>query len=448
MRKSAALIGGFSALILGIGILYLATALPRFNGRVTASGIAAPVEILRDANGVPHILGHGAADVYFGLGFAQAQDRLWQMEFNRRLAAGRLAEILGPEALKTDRLFRTLGLWRHSAASVAALDPETRAALDAYTRGVNAYIDGHRGPWPPEFILLGTKPAHWRAADSVAIVEVMAVLLSGNMFQELERAALATRLSPEQLRQFDPPNPAGGTAIIGALGDLYRRFGLGGAASPLPPGGASNNWVVAGGRSVTGQPLLANDTHLPLTAPSLFYLAHLALPAGNAVGATLPGVPGIIVGRTDRIAWGFTTTNADVQDLYIEQTDPADPDRYRTPDGWARFDRRREVINVRDAAPETLIVRTSRHGPVLPPEMSAESGAPGAVLALRWTLYERPTRRSRRRSTCRRHATGRNSSRHSSLMSRRCRTSSTPTATAISASSPRRWCRCDGRTTN
>lgn len=376
----------------GAAVLVLATALPRRDGRVAVPGLAAAVEIARDADGVPHILASDDADAYFGLGFAHAQDRLWQMEFNRRLVAGRLAEVLGPPALETDRFFRTLGLWRHAEMSVRIghFDGATRRALDAYARGVNAFLAQHRGAWPPEFVLLRTAPRAWQPADSVALIELMSVLLSGNMFAELDRAAWATRLSPAQRAQFEPREPATPTTMLGALDALYRQLALPGAPAWLPPGGASNNWVVAGGRSVTGKPLLANDTHLPLTAPSLFYLAHLGMPDGNVVGASLPGVPGIILGRTDHIAWGFTTTNADVQDLYVEQTDPADPDRYLTPGGWARFLRRQEVIAVRGAPSETLTVRTSRHGPLLPADLLARRGLPGQALALRWTLYERP----------------------------------------------------------
>ena len=390
IRKGLAVLFGTVVALVALFLLYLTTSLPRLDGRIAATGLLAPVEIARDANSVPHLLGRTRQDVYFALGFAHAQDRLWQMDFNRHLVEGRLSEIFGERTLAADGVFRTLGLYRHAKAGVPALDAETREALQAYADGVNAYLAGHRGAWPPEFTLLLHRPEAWKPADSVALVELMSVLLSGNALQEIRRAALAARLSPQQLREFEPTYPDDGPVIVGALTSLYRQFALVPTSLVPPPGGASNNWVVSGARSATGAPLLANDTHLPLSAPGLWYLAHLGFPDGNAVGATLPGVPGLILGRTDRVAWGFTTTGTDVQDLFIEQVDPRNPDRYRTPDGWARFETRREVIQIRGGRPVPLLVRGTRHGPVVPAELAGRAAAPGTVFALSWALLKVP----------------------------------------------------------
>lgn len=390
IRKGLAVLLGTVAALVSLFVLYLTTSLPQLDGRVAASGLLAPVEIARDSNGVPHLLGRTRQDVYFALGFAHAQDRLWQMDFNRHLVQGRLSEIFGARTLAADGVFRTLGLYRHAEASVPALDAETREALQAYADGVNAYLAKHQGAWPPEFTLLLHRPEAWKPADSVALVELMSVLLSGNAVQEIQRVALAARLSPQQLREFEPTYPDDAPVVVGALTQLYRNMALGPASLVPPPGGASNNWAVTGARSVTGRPLLANDTHLPLSAPSLFYLAHLGFPDGNAVGATLPGVPGLILGRTDRIAWGFTTTGTDVQDLFIEQVDSRNPERYRTPEGWARFETRREVIQVRGGRPVPLLVRATRHGPVIPEAIAGRAAAPGTVLALSWALLKVP----------------------------------------------------------
>ena len=286
-------------LALGTGYMALRTSLPVVDGAVAVSGIKAPAEVLRDANGVPHIYAASEADAYFALGFVHAQDRLWQLEARRRLGAGRLSELLGAASLDVDRFYRTLGLYRAAEQAYAALDDDTRALYRAYADGVNGYRDSHIGLLPPEFVILGLHdPEPWRPADSLVVLKLMAWDLSRNWRDELLRARLASRLSPAQIEQLWPGYPATGPVALPNL-DLAALDRLWEVTPPGPaPGTGSNNWVVAGHRSTSGRPLLANDPHLRLGAPSPFYLAHISAPGLDVVGATLPGAPGVILGAT------------------------------------------------------------------------------------------------------------------------------------------------------
>jgi penicillin G amidase len=378
---------------------YRGASLPQVEGRLTMPGLRAPVDIVRDAQAVPHIYAGTRGDAYFALGFVHAQDRLWQMETNRRIAAGRMAEILGAAALDTDRFLRTLGIRRNAEAILANLDDQTRAALDAYARGVNAYLETRSGPLPPEFLLTGAPaPEPWHPVDSIGWQTMMAWDLGANWTQELLRMRLAQRLSMAQIGQFMPPYPGDAPLATRDYTALYRELAgtaqqLAAVAAAAPPslvdGMGSNNWVVSGARSASGKPLLANDPHLGLTAPSVWYLAHLSAPGLNVIGATLPGIPVVVLGRNDRIAWGFTNTASDVQDLYIERINPANPAQYRTPNGWAEFEVRREIIRVKDQADVTLEIRATRHGPVvsgaLPVVARAGLDARSHVVAFAWT---------------------------------------------------------------
>ncbi|HET6521451.1 MAG TPA: penicillin acylase family protein, partial [Geminicoccaceae bacterium] len=319
------------------GYLWLRGSLPRLDGVQRVPGLDAPVEVVRDRFAVPHIEAASPRDAFFALGFVHAQDRLWQMEFQRRVGAGRLAEVVGEAALPTDRFMRLLGFYRLAEASLAHLDPAAVEALDAYALGVNAHLATRAGPLPPEFLLLRhTSPEPWRPADSLVWIRMMALDLGRNWREELLRVRLAERLTPEQMADLWPPEPddAPVTLAAGAAGAASAVRGLPWAelAALLPPapppGQGSNAWVLAGGRTGSGAPLLANDPHLGLQAPGVWYLAHLRAPGLNAIGATLPGVPGVVLGRNDRIAWGFTNSEADTQDLFVERLDPADPDRY------------------------------------------------------------------------------------------------------------------------
>jgi len=377
------------------GYFWLRGSLPQLDGRVAVAGLGHEVEIVRDRHGVPHITAGSLPDAAFGLGFAHAQDRLWQMETNRRIGAGRLAEVLGKPALSTDLFLRTLGLYRQAEAALAGLPAETREVLDAYARGVNAYLETRSGPLPPEFLLLRHRPEPWTAADSAVWVKVMALDLSMNWNQELLRLRMASHLPAERIVEFFPDlGPPIGLDRLAALGrglDPGMLAGLAAAGWPQPVEGVgSNNWVVAGNRTATGKPLLANDPHLGLTAPSVWYFAHMSWPGHEVIGATFPGLPAVILGRNRRVAWGFTNTGSDVQDLVIERPDPADPGRYLSPEGPKPFALRRETIRVKDAEDVVVQVRETENGPILSDALQrARSALPeGDLLALRWTALQ------------------------------------------------------------
>jgi penicillin G amidase len=359
----------------GALLWYRGASQPQIDGTLRMTGLSAPVDIVRDSEGVPHIYAKTPADAYFALGVVHAQDRLWQMEMNRRIAAGRMAEILGPSALDADRFLRTLGVRRNAEAIYANLGQEARSALDAYARGVNAWLAQHKGPLPPEFLLTrAPAPESWQPADSIGWQTMMAWDLGGNWTQELLRMRLSQRLTLGQINQFLPPYPGDRQLVTQDYTKLYRELAatteqLTAIAAIAPPslieGMGSNNWVVSGAMSVTGKPLLANDPHLGLAAPAVWYFAHMSAPGLNVIGATLPGIPSVVLGHNDRIAWGFTNTAPDVQDLYIERINPENARQYRTPNGWADFEMRTETIKVKGQADVQLQVRTTRHGPVI-----------------------------------------------------------------------------------
>jgi len=379
--------------VVGGGFLWLSGSLPQTDGERRVAGLAASVDVIRDRNAIPHIFAESQTDAAFALGFAHAQDRLWQMEMQRRIGAGRLSEVLGEATLDIDRFLRMLGLYRLAEASHGKLDPGTRAVLDAYARGVNAFLQTRSGPLPPEFLILGVEPAPWQPADSIVWIKVMALNLGGHWQRDLMRLRMAMRLSTSQILDFYTPYSRAAPAGVSAGGrfsDLLSPTVLAKVQALMPAkadGLGSNNWVVDGSRTTSGKPLLANDPHLGLGAPAIWYLTHLHWQGRNLIGATLPGVPMVVLGRNDRIAWGFTNGEPDVQDLYIEKLDPDDANRYLTPDGPRPFAVRREVIKVKDGEDVVLQVRQTRHGPVLSDVHAASRSATpdGHVLALSWT---------------------------------------------------------------
>ena len=376
-------IAGVVLLLLCLGALgayaLLRLSLPKTEGELALEGLGAQVEVLRDRHGIPHIYASSLEDAHFALGFAHAQDRLWQMEMNRRLGSGTLAEVLGAAALDADRFMRTLGLRQVAAENLRRYEAETRRHLDAYAAGVNAFIAGTR-VLPPEFWLLGVSPQPWSALDSIVWTKVMALDLGNNWRSELLHMRLSQTLPLERIQELLAPYPGDATPKLPDLKALYsgieKKLAPDRVFSHLDPDRVpgSNSWAVSGARSASGKPLLANDPHLGLTAPPVWYFAHLHAPGVDAIGGTLPGVPGIIVGRNQRIAWGLTTTGADVQDLYLEKQE-------------GDFSRREELIKVKGAPDERLTVRLSRHGPVISDvSRSAVEAAPrGYALALAWT---------------------------------------------------------------
>jgi len=385
---------------------------PLHEGTLRVPLLQQPLRIERDANGIPHVIAASEHDAAFGLGFAHAQDRLWQMEMNRRIAAGRLSEILGSSALDTDRFLRTIGIRRAAERIYAGFDEENRAVADAYAAGVNSYLQSRSGPLPVEFVLTrAPAPEPWTAVDSIGWSLIMAWDLARySHTMELRRLELAQRFSVAEINDIFPPYPDERPPATADYVELYRLMGLRrtaaadtrGVLARVPQFGfgasddvGSNNWVAAGSRTVSGKPLLANDPHLGLATPSLWYFASLTAPGIDVIGATLPGVPGVLLGRTGRVAWAFTNTGVDQQDIYIERLNPDQPDEYATPEGWAPFVRRIETIRVKGGADVELLVRETRHGPVLSGLASIDKvfADPRHVLALRWTALE-PTDRT------------------------------------------------------
>jgi penicillin amidase len=379
-------------LVAGAFFLWLRRSLPELSGDEPVSGLAAPLEIVRDAHAVPHVYARSEEDAYFGLGYVHAQDRLWQMELARRLGSGTLAEVFGERALRSDRLFRTLGLRSVAGSHLAHLDAETQRLTQAYARGVNAWLE--RGQQlPPEFVLFGVEPAAWTAADSRLILEVMAWRLARNWEREAWRVRMSAALTPQSVSDLSPPYPGEDPIPLAAFWQRYADLGLQlrvGAqgslgASEIANSIGSNSWAVDGTRTTSGKPLLANDPHLELSAPSAWYLAHASAPDLEVIGASLPGLPGIILGRNARVAWSFTNAVSDTQDTYLERLTPGG-DGYLTPDGARDFERGRELIRVRGGADAALDVRRTRHGPVISDVSEvAQFAPPGYVIALRWT---------------------------------------------------------------
>lgn len=385
-RALAGAIIGLAVVVAG-GWFYLRSSLPQTGGTIVVGGLTAPVTITRDAHGIPTIVAKTDTDAAFALGYVHAQDRLFQMDLMRRYGAGRLAEWFGAIALPTDRFTRTLGLYRAAEAQYAHLSPTVRGILDAYAAGVNAWIKTRPGALPPEYAVLRVGIEPWKSADTLVWGKIMDLELTANFRGELLRARLLQHLTPAELAVLYPPYPAD-APVTGKQAALGPRM-LDRLAAALPPGSAeptraSNNWVVAGAHAVSGKPLLANDTHLGLNSPGVWYLARIEVGGGALAGVTAPGTPFVVVGHNRRIAWGFTTTASDVEDLFIEQTDPKDPTRYLAPGGTLPFITRSDIIRVRDGAPVTLTVRATRHGPVLS-DLAGWNAGDGKVLALETT---------------------------------------------------------------
>jgi penicillin amidase len=381
-------------------------ALPAYNSHVEAKGLKAPVEILRDKNAVPHIIAGSLEDAAFGLGYVHAQDRFWQMELMRRLGQGRLSEIVPPRLvgsglIDTDRTMRGLGLYRKAADSVNALSPAMRAIIDAYAAGVNAWLARDDQQFGLELTVIKLlsggryRPDAWQPADSLVWAKLMALGLDGNWRAELLRLRLARKIGEDGVKfLIEAPGESRDSTLSLAneamngtdLDRLYNATDNIGTRKRE----ASNEWVLSGAHSVSGKPLLANDPHLALSFPGTWYLARLVGPGFDIRGATSPGSPAIVLGHNGTIGWGFTTTNLDSQDLFIERIDPTDPNRYITPDGARPFGVRDETINVAWGDPVAMRVRETRHGPVIDDFMRrADDLTPqGHVLALQATALD------------------------------------------------------------
>jgi len=373
------------AVLLGVDFVRsFARSVPIYDGSVMVRAVSAPVQILRDKYAVPHIFAVSFQDAAFGLGYAHAEDRLWQMEMARRFVQGRLAELFGSQAIPSDVLMRSIGLYAAAEEALKHLAPQSQRVLGAYADGVNAYIAGHRGRWPIEFALAAdSPPERWTPVDSIAVMKGMAWQLSGNAYAEAARAALIPVLGRQGVQDFFPPFSE--APLPAWLDEIYTTTRTGQAFAP-PDKTASDNWVVAGRRSDDGQPIVANDPHLGFTIPSVWYLAHLSFQDQDISGGTLAGIPAIIAGRNRHLAWGETNTGPDTQDLFLERLNPDNHREYQVPGGWAQFDSRLEIIKVRFGADRKILVRSTRHGPVMPDGSVFGRATPeGYVVSLAWT---------------------------------------------------------------
>jgi penicillin amidase len=351
------------------------------DGVTSLAGLALDVEVIRDHAGVPHIYAATEGDLYFALGYVHAQDRLWHLELNRRLALGRLSEIFGETTLTVDRFARRLGLVHVAKAELAALDPFYRALADAYAAGINAFLTVHRARLPLEFRLLRFRPEPWDPSDTLAIGKMLAWLLSTNWDTEWFRAQLVERLGPEIAAELEPGYPAGhpltvppGMSYGGLNVSLLEEFQAAQRELGLLSSAMSNAWAIAPSRSATGAAILASDPHLRPQMPSLWYEAHLVGPGVDVIGATMPGIPAVLIGHNQQIAWGITASFVDTQDLFVERLHPEDPAQYATPDGWELLRIRREEIRVRGRSePVVEEVQETRHGPSLTPLLPGET---------------------------------------------------------------------------
>lgn len=378
------------------------SSLPQLDGKLVVPGLSAQVTVVRDAQGVPHIIAASLDDLFFAQGYVTAQDRLWQMDMARRYAAGELSEILGEDLLEHDREQRILQIRHASQAAAGVLPARERAFLEAYARGVNALMESQRDRLPIEFRVLRYRPRPWTVEDSMLVGANMSKML--NYYQvatEIGREKVLNKIGPELTADLYPdsspldrppvlaprvaqsastkeqPDPKRGAACSG--GKEATPFS---SEADLAPG--SNNWVVAGAHTVTGKPLLANDTHLPHQIPNVWYEAHLSSGDFDVAGVTLPGVPFVIAGHNRSIAWGLTNLGPDVTDIFIETFNPQG--EYQTPEGWKEPERRREVIKVKDKPDVALEVLVTRHGPIVSELVPGET----RKLALQWTLNDPP----------------------------------------------------------
>src|SRR5437667_9876759 len=388
-----ALVSGLIAVLLIAGSLVAwlywraHACLPQLDGAVEVAGLEAPVEVSRDARGVPHIRARSLEDAVLAQGYVTAQDRLWQMDVSRRLARGELSEILGKRTLELDIENRKLGLAEAADRAVRELDPPSREVLAAYARGVNAFIGSHRDHLPIEFLLLRYQPRTWREADSIGVALNMAKRLNTSWRTDLMRERLRRELTPQLYADLFPDrspldhpvaepvagpvraaHPDGGRALVSEFpstgtADLRAATSKAEVALLAEPADdfdlalGSNNWVVSGAHTQSGKPLLANDPHLSHSVPSVWYQIELEAPGLHVAGVSLPGGPLVVIGHNDRIAWGMTNTGPDVQDLYLETFKPGDPNKYLVNGRWIDAEVREEHIKVRRAADVHLTAR-------------------------------------------------------------------------------------------
>ena len=362
----------FSGQLLRSGLTWLGRRrLPQVSGSLALSGLAGRVEIIRDRWGVPHIYASDELDAFFAQGFVHAQDRLWQMEINRRLSRGRLSELLGSLALDTDRASRTFGFDRLGRADWTLMAEADRSVVRAYTAGVNACLLPQNGkaPKPVEFTLLRQSPEPWQIEDTLAFSRVMGWQMSHAWYGEIIRAQLIAALGPERAAELEITDARENPAVLPAGIEMNRlaEEALLGVGDPfLKRRMGSNSWAIAPERSATGRPILCNDMHLQLTVPGTWYEVHLEAGDLQVTGVSLPGLPGVVGGHNAHVAWGITLAFTDCEDLFVEKFDPADPRRYQVGSDWLEAEAIPETIRVKgQSEPHIEPVTITRHGPVI-----------------------------------------------------------------------------------
>jgi penicillin amidase len=383
-----------AALVLVVGIVvyaWLRSTLPDYAGDREVLGIADEVEILRDSWGMPHIYAKSETDAAFAVGYAQAQDRLFQMDMIRRIVRGRLAEILGEKAVPLDKFFRTITAEKSLEELATGLPTELTDAMNAYTAGVNAYLENPDVSLPVEFFLLDYHPEPWAPADCMASYYFMAWGLSFSFEIELVWAKILEVVGEELAREILIDYPEGYPIVTAGLGlDFVKTAGLAEKALGMGGLGGSNNWVISGEKSKTGRPILADDMHLGHGVPGFWYEAHLNTPEGNVSGVLIAGMPMVVVGANDHVAWGFTNTMVDDTDFYIEKINPQNPLEVEYLGRWERLRVKREVISVKDHEDIPFEIRLTRHGPLV--EQIRPGGQPvDRAVALRWTAPALPS---------------------------------------------------------
>jgi penicillin amidase len=434
-----ALFWTFTIIVVAIGATvwwFVYRPLPRLDGSIALAGLQKDVIVERDHWGVPHIRANSVEDMVEAQGYVMAQDRLWQMDLLRRVARGQLSEILGPATVNVDKRFRTMGFSRAADRDLGLMDPASRALFDAYARGVNHFIEQHSDQLPLEFSLLKYKPQPWQPTDTLVISGYMYQTLTDFWEEEIDRAKVTDRVGAERAKDLFSPDAAMDHFVVGdpnivndgsqrsrvdpddeddddddddmgpddavlkarvtppadtigaeGVPDLTSAWAssvlgyLQDSAREIRHSLGSNNWVVSGDHTATGKPLLANDTHLELSIPPIWYEIHLTAPGWNVKGFTLPGAPLVVIGHNDRIAWGFTNNGADVQDLYSETFNPSAADEYRVNGKWVKAQLFDEIIHVKGQPDEHLPLVVTRHGPIVRREA-------GKSYALRWTATE------------------------------------------------------------
>ena len=396
-------VAAVAGLLVSFAYFFLSRSLPDYSKTVEFSHITEEIEIVRDTANVPHIFGKNDQDTLFALGYVHAQDRLWQMTMLRRTAQGRLSELFGAETLTVDMVVRRLGIYSASRASLSALRSDTMAKLEAYAKGVNARLEeinlGNLGRGAPELFLFSNFIAPWSPTDSLAIIKLMGLQLSSHLESEVLRARVSLILDDDLLKDLLPDVPGSGVAELNDFASMFPSLLKQHASVAMPKhslspfksialSGASNAWAALPGRSASPGTLLANDPHLGLTAPSIWYLARLELENGGVIGGTIPGLPVILVGRSASLGWGLTTANVDDTDVYIEKLNPANPNEYQSLEGFVPFFKKQSIIEIKDQKPVTLDMLWTENGPVLPAS-HYNLGAitpDGHVTSVAWTL--------------------------------------------------------------